>query len=420
MPKSSSMPTISKITRRRFIMGQQGLWPGRRWSGKAGIAEAIRYCEDIQIDPVNIVCRSHDLALWGRVDHYKPEDLDTLIHQDRQFFDYGGTLYLYPMEELPYWRTHMERRKDHKYWHQFFAESDAALESVQQELRTRGPLGTADFKEKRNLDAYRSGKVSGVALYYLWLTGELMTHRRKNFNRIFDFRHNVAPPDYHHAVSPEEAEHFFAGKALREWGMATDKAWRGNFAAFVQRKVTPEEIKALANAMVEAGEVAAVKVEGEKDIYYLPAVHLPLLETLQKGELPDAWKPVGTNTTEEVTFFSPLELVSARGRAKKLFDFEYLWEIYKPQEKRRWGPYTMPILYGDQLVARIDLRMERKIHTLVLTGFWLEDEAMANDEPFAKALARGLKRFMGLTKAKHLDLAVMGACIVRETAEKNV
>src|SRR3954469_19919484 len=109
------MPTlkISPLTRRHFIMGLQGLYPGRRWSGKAGVAEAIETLGFLQIDPLNVVARSHDIALWGRVLHYQPADLDSLLYTDRRFFDYGGAVQIEPMAELPYWRTVMQRRATH-------------------------------------------------------------------------------------------------------------------------------------------------------------------------------------------------------------------------------------------------------------------------------------------------------------------
>src|SRR5207248_1030717 len=82
--------------------------------------------------------------------------------------------------------------------------------------------------------------------------------------------------------------------------------------------------------------------------------------------------------------------VSTRGRASWLFDFEYLWEVYKPAAKRRWGYYTLPILYGDRLVARLDPKLDRTTSTLVINGFWLEEYAPVECPGFAAALARGL------------------------------
>jgi uncharacterized protein YcaQ len=101
---------ISKQTARRFILGRQGLWPGRRWQGKQGVAAAIRACEAVQLDPLVMIARSQDIVLHSRVLDYKPEYLYQVMYKERKFFDYGGHLHVYPMSNLPYWRVHMEGR----------------------------------------------------------------------------------------------------------------------------------------------------------------------------------------------------------------------------------------------------------------------------------------------------------------------
>jgi uncharacterized protein YcaQ len=145
-------------------------------------------------------------------------------------------------------------------------------------------------------------------------------------------------------------------------------------------------------------------VEGSKDGFLTLNSNQPHLSELEAGRLPKAWKPKGSTTDEEVTFLAPLEIVSARGRAKKVFDFEYLWEVYKPAHQRRWGYYTLPILYGDDLVARLDPKLDRTTNTLQILGFWLEDDA-PKDEAFANALANGLKRFADMIGAEKMDLS---------------
>ena len=129
--------------------------------------------------------------------------------------------------------------------------------------------------------------------------------------------------------------------------------------------------------------------------------------------------PKGPTTEEEVTFLAPLEIVSARGRAKKVFDFEYLWEVYKPVHQRRWGYYTLPILYSDDLVARLDPKLDRTTNTLHILGFWLEEDA-PKDEAFADALANGLKRFAGMVGAEKVDLGGIKQVKLRSHLKKKL
>jgi uncharacterized protein YcaQ len=163
--------TISKRTAKRFVLGRQGLWPGRRWAGLEGTAEALHMIEEVQMDPLTVVARSHDIVLWSRVSGYQPAYLDHLLYDTRQFFDYGGGLCIYPMAELPYWRLHMQRRVHEKRWADFAAAHQPLLEEVRTQLRLCGPLGNRDFAGQKRVEHYRGSKDSAIALYYLWLTG---------------------------------------------------------------------------------------------------------------------------------------------------------------------------------------------------------------------------------------------------------
>lgn len=106
-----------------------------------------------------------------------------------------------------------------------------------------------------------------------------------------------------------------------------------------------------------------------------------------------------------MTFLAPLEIVSARGRAKVVFDFEYVWEVYKPAEKRRWGYYVLPVLYGDRLVARMDARLDRKTQTFHVLGLWLEDHQPQDEAAFWEAFGRGLASFARFHSAERIDAA---------------
>ena len=99
------MLEISAVTARRYVMGRQGLWPGRRWRGLEGTGTAMRAMEDLQLDPLVVVARAHDLMLHSRVVDYAIDDWATLTYERREFFEWGGWLAVRPMEELPYFRV---------------------------------------------------------------------------------------------------------------------------------------------------------------------------------------------------------------------------------------------------------------------------------------------------------------------------
>ena len=404
---------ISKTTARRFVLGRQGLWPGRRWAGLEGTIKALRAAEAVQMDPLNVVARSHDIVLWSRVAEYRPEFLDRLLYQERLFFDYGGGLHIYPIEELPYWRIHMNLRAANGRWETFAEENATLLDEVRADLRQRGPLGNRDFNGRGSVNDYRGRKDSALALFYLWLTGELMIHHRIGFERVYDFLENIAPAELNFTASLQQAEKYYAHKVIALYGMIQLRPWKNYFSAFFQSKMSLEEARHRLDALVNAGDLSLIEIEGSKEQWYVRAEDQPRLEILTAGGIPPEWQPVGTTTQKEVIFLAPLDIVSARGRSKWLFDFEYLWEVYKPADKRRWGYYTLPVLYGDRLVARLDPKLERSSSTLLINGFWLEDAALGKDPDFAGAFVCGLESFCQFLQAHRIDITAINPLYFR-------
>jgi len=400
--------TISPEVARRYLLGRQGLWPGRRWRGKAGAAKAIHTLESVQVDPLTIVARSHDLVLWSRVEGYSPAHLDSLLYKERRFFDYGGHLDIYPMEELPYWRVHMRQRREHGNWREWSKLNAAVVKSVLRRVRDEGPLSARDFEGPPSAqDSYRGSKAAGVALYYLWLTGHLMTHSRRGSERVYDLFERVAPPEFQHEATAKEEAWHFDRKWIRSAGLTVASGATSLVLYGLRHAVGPSQARERMKLLVAEGYAVPARVEGVREQYYVPVEDVPLIETLAKGRAPRAWKPLSTTTDEEANFLSPLDNLRDRRRTKAIFGFEYLWEIYKKPEQRRWGRYTMPILYQDRLVGRFDPRLNRKTGTLSLEGFWLEDESTARDEAFASALARGLERFAAFHNAT-VDVGALG------------
>jgi uncharacterized protein len=394
------MITISNQTARRFVLGKQGLWPGRRWKGKKGTVQAIRECEAVQLDPLNIFARSQDIVLHSRVLDYKPQYLHAVAYQDREFFDYGGWLAMYPMSELPYFSVHMHGRSHDKRVESFILSNPDLFDQVRVELKNRGPLGNRSFNGNKVGWNYRGRKDTSLALFDMWLSGELMIHHRDGFERIYDFRENIAPPEFNFVATDADAEIFFARKAVSFHGLLREAGMKNSLEYDMYRQYGRELVAKKLKGWFESWIFAQVQIEGGRDTYLVLTEDLPVLETLAKGRVPKGWNPKGTTTFDEVTFLSPLDIVSARGRAKRLFDFEYKWEVYTPLHQRRWGYYVLPILYGDDLVARFDLKLDRTTMTLEIKGFWQENGAPVKDEDFANAFAKGLLRFAKFLAAR--------------------
>jgi uncharacterized protein YcaQ len=394
---------ISQQTHRRFVLGAQGLWPGRRFAGETGIAAALREMHALQLDPLNVAARSQDIALYGRVDGYAPELLRRVAYAQRQAFDYGSWLNLYPIETFRFWRPQMRAARRSADVARFRARHPSAMRSALRALRERGPLANRAI-EGNDVGEwnYRGRKDTAVALHLLWLLGEVMITDRSGFDRVYDLRERVLPREQDVRATRAASEAFFARHVVALHGLVREKSWRTHWWKRAGREAARlRGAKTLARA-IERGDLARVQIEGSRDVWLTLAEWLPLLAELEAGRTPIAWKPVGATTDEEMTLLAPLEIATARGRAGRLFEFDYVWEVYKPAHQRRWGYYTLPVLWGDRLVARLDPRMLRERETLAVLGFWREDGLRATPE-LADALAAGLVRFARMCGAKRID-----------------
>jgi uncharacterized protein YcaQ len=409
------MLTIDIDTARRFILGKQGLWPGRRWRGLKGTEQAMRAMEYLQLDPLQIVARSQDIKLHSRVFDYAPGMWEGLAYQKRKFFDWGGWLAVRPMDELPYWRVVMRRERDgEQRWSrmpQIAREHAEAIIEMRALLRERGTLKNRDFEmaTRTRTESYRGRKDSALALYYLWYTGEVMTHHRENFERVYALTEAVAPAHLIRESDETEADRFLIKKEISFSGLSRPRA----LDTFLRGLPHGTAYKKVTNALLADDEIIEVKVEGWKVVHYALTSDARLLRDLSAGRVPKAWTPLETTTSEEVIFLGPWDQVVARGRAKAVFGFDYVLEVYKPQHLRRFGYYTLPILWGDQFVARFDSKFDRTTDTFVILGLWLEDKTLGKDDAFAEALARGFARFATFLGAGKLDARAIREPLLR-------
>jgi uncharacterized protein YcaQ len=379
----------------------------------------MREMEYLQLDPLQIIARSHDIALHSRVLDYTPGLWEELAYGQRQFFDWGGWLAARPMDELPHWRVVMRRERDGlagglRIHHMADEHADAIVE-MRAILRERGAVSNRDFAmaARTRTQSYRGRKDSALALYYLWRVGEVMTHHREKFERVYALTEAVAPAHLIRESDEAEADRFLIRKEVGFYGLARLNRTSESF----QRGEVDRMAKNNLNAMLAGGDLIELRVEGWKQAHYALGEDAGTLADLSAGRIPEDWSPSDTTTTEEAVFLAPLDPVSARGRAKLLFGFDYVWEVYKPAHQRKYGYYALPVLWGDRLVARFDGKLDRTTNTFVILGFWPEDEALGRDEAFAEALARGLARFVAFLGAGALDAAAIQEPLLRRRIE---
>jgi hypothetical protein len=230
-----------------------------------------------------------------------------------------------------------------------------------------------------------------------------MTHHREGFERIYALPEAVAPTHLLAEADEAQTERFLLRKQIAFAGIGR----LGPLRPLLHRPIARGEEDAFAREMVEANELAPVEVEGWPGRFFVLAADVAALDTLDAGRVPRAWRPSGPTTEEEVLFLSPLDPVIDRRRAKAVFGFEYVWEIYKRADLVEYGRFTMPIVWQDRLAGRIDLKTDRHAGVLVVNGIWLERPADGGSKLFRDALRAGMRRLMRFLELDRIDGAAV-------------
>ncbi len=306
------MRNLDIFTARKVVLGSQGLWPTRRYSGISGLPHAIREMRSVQVDPINVIGRSHDLALFARVDNYCSSDLDQLLYTNRSLIEYGRILMIYPAETFPLLQMAMQRM------HNIFVAGRPSrhevADHVRQTLKERGPMAGRDFIDREKIrGGYGHQKDTTNALECLWLGGELVTHSKRGTDRVYNFLH-------HHFeltsdMSVEETEEEIIYNALCDLVLGTVKeiAWRSRVLIY---RTILKETPAILERFVHSGRAIKLQIEGT--LYYAPAYAEHWIDQLKSNELPEPWKPIKVTKAKEVRLIAPLDnVIWDRDRASK-------------------------------------------------------------------------------------------------------
>jgi uncharacterized protein YcaQ len=389
---------ITRETERRFVLGMQGLWPGRRWEGRDGIREALGECRQVQVDPLDVVGHNHDLVFASRLVDYRPSDLDAVLYTERAAFEHGGAVFLYPRESLPLAWSELQHRGLPDRWRSWHRANRRIVSKVLEEIRRQGPLESRHWVEGEVTQNYRARRLEGLALQYLWRSMAIFVHHRTFNRKFYDTRERLFGPTPK-LLSLEETRTRSAVDLAR-WMGVSGRFWLTYLpGAPGGGRRTLGSLRSFRDRLIDEGHLAAVEIEGEREPGVLRAVDLPLLEAVANGDVPRKWTP-RTDLTEAV-FLAPLDVVFTRGRSKKLFGFDYTWEVYKPEAKRRWGYYVLPVLLGDRLVGRIEPTQNRVRKTFSLDRAWWEPGV--DPRSLVAPMARGLRRTadsLGLSKIR--------------------
>ena len=351
---------LSMSDARRLALRCQGL--DGRWglpAGKEGVARAIERLGYVQIDTIAVVQRAHHHTLWARCPDYDPQMLHELQARDRRVFEWWASAASYiPMCDYRYYLPRMRAAARQPRTRKWMQENRQLVEDVLARIRAEGPLGSADFEapDGFNRGTWWSWKPAKRALETLFDCGELMVTERRNFQRLYDLRERVLPPDVD-TTEPAAGEvaRFETRRALGSLGFAPvdDVRWR----QWASQRTGVETV----HALVDAGEVVTFEIEGmDGQTFCALAEVLAEAVGLQEDGTP-------------LHILSPFDnLVIRRGWLKTFFGFDYRLEAYTPAAKRRYGYFCLPLLWGERFVGRMDAKADRKPGTFIVRRLTFE------------------------------------------------
>ena len=365
---------VSGEVARRYLVLHHLLAPPRSLPpGDDGILAVFERLGSIQFDPIEIAGRNHDLVLLARVRDYRREQTDRLLYEARALYEtYNKGLSLVPTADLPWFRINWDRaRRRHEGG--AFDEHAPLVEELLTRIRDSGPMSSTDVEPRAAIDWYwRPTNQVRALLEALGEAGILGLARRDGNRRIYDLVERLFPSELvEREVSVREAFRHKLLSRYRAHGLlgtsGSAELWLGTAP---QLAIGLEDglplgaagRKELHAELLDRGELLAVGVDGVRGTRYIPAASEELLDQAER-EVGVGEPPGGAR--RGVAFIGALDpLAWDRDLLRSLYGFDYIWEVYVPAAKRRWGYYVLPILFGDQLVGRIEPRIERASDTL--------------------------------------------------------
>jgi hypothetical protein len=382
---------------RRFFVARQFLAPARSLkSGPKSVLQVLRRFGGVQFDPLSIAGRNHDLVLHARVAGYEPTVSDRLYRRREIFEAYNKGLSLVPTDEFPWFRGTISRRSAN-----LIAENKAVAERVLERIRADGPLSALDFEREQGPTTDWFGMPTNTVRAVLEayaVTGVLGLARRDGNRRSYDLLERLLPADVLARKVPvsEQLRHKMLSRyrahGLLGTGPGGDIMGGLGYAKPDPRLPGHPGRTALRQQLVDEGELVPVDIEG------VPGKRLVLRDEVALLEAPPDPPP-------SVAFIPPFDaVVWDRKFVGSLFGFEYVWELFFPPEKRRWGWYVLPILFRDRFVARIEPRIDADEGTVSVLGLWWEDGFVPRrTEGFVEAMRDALDAYLAFAGAGRLE-----------------
>lgn len=388
------MREITKVQARQFLLIKQGLLGSYRFAGKAGAYDYIRQAGCIQFDPVDVCGKNAELTLQSRVKGFRKTMLEELLYRDRLLVDYADKeLSIWPAEDWPYFAPFRERSRLHGAGFPGLAQLEREALSY---IRSKGPVSSDTLPLGGEIFWHSSmhwsgnwhgkSKAARSVLEQLYTEGKLIIHHKSGSRKFYDLAERHLDPGLLSAASPcEDEESFLRWRVLRRIG-AVGLLWNKNSPAFLGIPMTAARRREIFSALESSGAILPIRVEGSRTLFYYRTEDDALLAEILSDRI---------DRKPRLEFLAPLDpLLWDKAMIAALWGFSYSWEIYTPAEKRKYGAYSLPILWGEKFIGRIEATADHRDRMLRVKNVWFESGVRLTKR-IESALDRSLTRFAG-------------------------
>jgi uncharacterized protein len=363
--------TISRNEAREYLVGQLGLSRPLSERGAAGVRALLSTLRCIQLDPLDKMATNADLVALARVDGIEKGDVYRHLLPGHAFEHFAKERCLLPAIAFPHYRRQAAQTPWWRLSERLERLPASVLGRVLEEVRARGPIAAARLSDHGSVepldwDGWKgTGKAASMALEVLWTRCEIVVCGRTSRGKLYDVPERALPED---ALVEPAAD--FARWALLERVEAAGLLCRSGGP--IWSMLRDVRTSSLPDRLIEEGLLEDVRVEGSSRRYLAPA-------GFRKRRFPEP--------DDRMRLLGPLDpLIWDRKLVQEAFGFDYVWEVYKPAEKRRWGWYVVPLLHRGRLVGRIEARIDEAV--LLVEKLWREHEATLSDDALEEALQR--------------------------------
>lgn len=381
---------ITKKQARKFILMKQGLYGPYRFSGREGILDFIRQAGCIQFDPIDICGKNHELVLQSRVEGFRKSWLYDLLYKERVLFDYYDKMMaIMPIEDWPYFDS---TREHHRHHGRGIDDVNKAADRILKFIDNHGPVCSSDIEHDGTMIGYwgKPTKLSRVALETLYFRGELVIHHKKNTRKFYDLAHNHIPSELLNISNPngtaEEQQAWHLKRRISSAGLLWNR--RSDALLGIGNMKTPERNRTF-EGLLALGVIRELHIEGISYPFYYLVEDSELMQNALEEDAP----------SNRLEFLAPLDnMMWDRLLIEELFDFKYKWEIYTPAKDRKFGYYVLPMLYGEKLAGRVEIKKNPSSGIYEIQNLWLEEKTRETKK-LHHAINQRLKKFNKFNKS---------------------